>query len=385
MKKTLSILLTILMVFSVMPVVASAIDAAYEIGYGETLTVTAAAYGAEEGVYVKFVPEKDGRYILKAESDELDTLCYLYDSDLEFLQGADDENGIDFSLVYDFIAGETYYFEISTYSDQPEEFKITLVCGHIYEDGTCTVCGTVCDHTETDFLGYCPCGDVFLGVDIADGDELEHDDAAFNNESGWYRFVPEESGAFCLESFTDPDDVGDAVCELYGANGEWLHVNDDQDESYDFRLIYNFEAGETYYFEVSSYYEDAVFTIKLNRATHTADDGSEHYVEYVAETESNCIEHGYTEGLYCPDCDEYVWGHEEKELSLIHNDFDWDDICDDCGEEIVYEEIPDEEVPDDDGNDSGDGETPISFFQYLISMLMDFFNHIITFLVSLFN
>ncbi len=373
MKKTLSILLTILMVFSVMSVAASAIEADNEIKLDETLTVTAPAHQAEKGAFVKFIPEIDGRYVLKAESDELDTLCYLYDSTLEHLEMADDENGMDFILKYDFIAGETYYFEVYTYSDQPEEFRISLICGHTYDDSICTVCGNECYHSGMVDLGYCPCGDFYLGVDIADGDELEHDDDAFNNEAGWYRFVPEESGAFCLESFTDPDKVGDSVCSLYDENGEWLHDNDDHDESFDFKLIYNFEAGETYYFEVRSYYEDAVFTIKLNRATHTADDGSVHFVEYIAGTESNCIEHGYTEGLYCPDCDEYVWGHEEKELSEMHSDFDWDDICDDCCENLGYAVDPD------------DGETPANFFQYIISLFMNFINRIISFFTGLFK
>ena len=64
-------------------------------------------------------------------------------------------------------------------------------------------------------------------------------------------------------------------------------------------------------------------------AVHTADDGSEHDLEYVEETESTRIEHGYTEGLYCSECDEYTWGHEEREISDWH--WDWDDngICDD--------------------------------------------------------
>lgn len=357
----------------------------YKIQYGETITVSAPNYDSDEFAYIKFVPEKDGKYILESDADEdIDPICELYDSDMAYLDGNDDCHGLNFCMEYDFTAGETYYFAVAAYY-QEAEYDVTLVCGHTYEDGTCTVCGNICDHTKADFLGFCLCGEVFFGADIADGDKLEHDTAAFINEAGWYRFVPEESGVYYIESFTEPDVSGDALCDLYDANGEWLKSNDDNEESLDFRLIYNFEAGETYYFEVKNYDADVVFNIKLSRATHTADDGSEHSLEFVAETESDCIEHGYTEGLYCPDCDEYIWGHEEKELSEIHIDDDWDDICDVCGEEIVYEEIPDEEEPDDDGNDGGEGETPINFFRYIISMIMDFFNRIISFLTSLFK
>ncbi len=383
MKKTLSILLTILMVFSVMSVTASAIEADYEIRCGETMTVTAASYESEKNVYIKFTPEKDGRYILKSETDDLDPYCGLYDSTLENLVNADDENGVDFILEYVFTAGETYYFKINTYSEQTEEIRISLVCGHMYEDGVCLTCGIVCYHSEIKSLGYCLCGDVFLGVDIADGDELEHDAAEHNNEAGWYRFVPEESGAFYIESFSDPDANGDAICDLYDANGEWLHYNDDKEEDLNFKLIYNFEAGETYYFEVQNYYEDAVFTFKLNRANHIADDGSVHYVEYVAETDSDCKEHGYSEGFYCSDCDEYVWGHEEKELSILHFDYDEDGICDKCGINMAGVEYPDEE-PDVEACDKC-GEVHTNFFQRLICAIRDFFNRIISFFTGLFN
>ena len=40
--------------------------------------------------------------------------------------------------------------------------------------------------------------------------------------------------------------------------------------------------------------------------------------EITEETYSNCTEHGYTEGVYCIGCEEYVSGHEEKELDKIN-------------------------------------------------------------------
>lgn len=49
----------------------------------------------------------------------------------------------------------------------------------------------------------------------------------------------------------------------------------------------------------------------------------------------------------------------------------------------VEPEIPEE--PGNDGDDSGDSETPINFFQYIINMIIDFFNRIINFFVSLFK
>lgn len=367
MKKTFSILLTILMAFSVMSVAASAIETEYEIRVDETITVSAPNFDTGEFCYIKFVPETDGKFVIKSYAGEdIDPFCDIYDADMAFRTSNDDLNGLNFCLEYDFIAGETYYFAVAVYS-QEAEFEVSLVCGHTYKDGICTVCENVCDHSEIDYFGYCPCEKVFLGIDLTDGDELEHDAAAFNNESQWYRFVPEESGAFCFESFTDPDVFGDSDCELYAENGESLHSSYYKDESDNFKLVYNFEEGKTYYFDVRYYAEDTVFTLKFNRAVHTTDDGSVHYAEYVEKTESDCMKHGYNEGLYCPDCDEYIWGHEEREISEIHPDFDWDDICDDCGTNLA------------------DDETPTNFFQYIISLFMNFFNRIISFFVSLFK
>lgn len=41
-------------------------------------------------------------------------------------------------------------------------------------------------------------------------------------------------------------------------------------------------------------------------------------------------------GLYWVECDEYIRGHEEKELSDLHYDDDEDGLCDECSAEIDY-------------------------------------------------
>lgn len=343
MKKTnklLSIILTILTVISLMTVAASAFEADYNIELYEKITVKVPSFDEEEPVYVKFVPEETGKYVLTSYAEnDIDPFCELYiEGSDDMLDSSDDENGLNFRLVYEFTAGETYYFALRVYADNSEEVDIALECGHAYSDGICSVCGNECDHTETADLGFCPCGDKYLGTDLADGDELEYDAAEHNNESAWYRFIPEESGVYCFESFSEIE-ASDPKCCVYDADGNIIKINDDINTEkviYDFKLIYDFEAGTTYYFEVYNLYEDGKNGLKFSRATHTADDGSVHDLELIEETESTCIEHGYTEGLYCPDCDEYFYGHEEIELSEYHPDYDWDDICDDCGEAIVY-------------------------------------------------
>ena len=48
----------------------------------------------------------------------------------------------------------------------------------------------------------------------------------------------------------------------------------------------------------------------------TAADPANHvHTEDVAETDPTCTEHGYTAGVYCNDCEQFISGHEEKDLA----------------------------------------------------------------------
>ncbi len=304
----------------------------YEINYGETLTVT--AQSGNEGIYVKFTPRKTSKYIFKTESDEVDTALRLFDSGFEEIYGDyqdDTEESYDFRLEYEFEAGKIYYLNIYTYSDNAETFELIVECGHNFEDDVCTVCGEACDHSEIGFLGYCLCEYKFLGEDIKDSDEFELENEAAS-EIFWFRFTPATSSFYSLKSFTenaDPD------CCLYDATGEWLADSFDE-IGLDFDLIYYFEAGESYYFDVHNYSSEGSFTVALNRIIHTG----EHDLEKVEGTYSNCTEHGYTDGLYCNECDEFVYGHEELPLDEeYHVDDNCDDVCDLCGESLICEHI----------------------------------------------
>ena len=306
----------------------------YEIGYGDTITVTVES---DSGVYIKFVPEKTGKYIFRTESDGVDTGAYLINSNGEEVFGEymdDTEDGLDFILEYEFEAGEEYYLNVFLHSAEPETFNLILECGHSYEDGTCVICGKTCEHIESDFLGYCPCGEVFLGKDINDGDEFELETKS-SNDIFWFKFTPEVSG---LYSFKSVSEYADPDCFLYDADGEWIKESYDVDAS-DFNLIYCFDAGETYYFDAHNCYDDGTFKVALNRVVHVADDGSEHKdIELVEETYSNCTEHGYTEGIYCNSCEEFIWGHEELPLDEgYHIDDNGDEVCDLCGKENIYD------------------------------------------------
>ena len=308
-------------------------EADCEIGYGEKLGVTVEP---EDTCCVKFVPEKSGKYVIRAESDEVDTAACLYDSNGEELFGEywdDTDGGYDFRLEYEFEAGKEYYLNVYTYSENAEAFDLIIECGHSYEDGACVVCGGICSHTEADFLGYCLCGELFIGKDIKDGDEFELVSES-SDDIFWFRFTPGVSGTY---SFKSVSEEADPDCFLYDAAGEQIGESYDV-SGMDFDLVYCFEAGETYYFDAHNCYEEGSFKVTLNRLTHTADDGSVHTdIESVDETYSNCTEHGYTNGLYCNECEEFISGHEEKELDKgNHIDDDFDETCDLCGKENIH-------------------------------------------------
>ena len=339
MKKILSIILSVAMVLSMFSVAFAQEDETeifydYEIKYGETITIEA---GPETPAIIKFVPEEDMKYVFSATSDEMDTYCFLYKNSMdEFVMLADNENDLDFVLKYKFEAGEEYYFEVYICSEDISEFEINLECGHKFEESKCTVCGNECDHSEIEIFGTCPCGAVFLGTEIEVGKEYEVK-ATDSEQIFWFKFIPEESGAYSFKSITQSD-YADPDCLLYDSNSNEPLSGSYDVVNMDFDLIYNFEAGETYYFDVHNCFGEGAFKVVISFLTHTADDGSVHASEFVEGTDSNCTEHGYTDGLYCEICDKFVLGHEERELNpFYHIDEDFNAECDRCGEYMGVE------------------------------------------------
>jgi len=311
----------------------------FEIDYGEEITITD---DTEDGVYIRFVPEKTGKYIFRAESDGLDTGASVTDSNgvdvsVDYTDDIDFGNGnLDFILMCECKAGKTYYLNVFAFEGSFENVKLFAECGHNYEDDVCTVCGNECDHNEADFLGFCPCGKVYNGTDIYDSDELSIENKN-NNDIYWHRFIPDVSGYYSFRSVSegmDPD------CILYDASGEWISDSFDIRDM-DFDLLHYFEAGETYYFEVYNCSGEGTFSVSLNRIVHNADDGSEHTdLELLDKKYSNCTEHGHVNGIYCNECEKIIYGGEELPLDPdYHVDDDYNDICDLCGESLVCEHI----------------------------------------------
>ena len=341
MKKFLSVILAVLMLVSALSVSASAAQA-NEISYGETVTVKAST----QPKYLKFVPEISGKYVLRSVAEHVDPVGELFVEDSEVPIAYSDDCGRDeynFVLEYDFEAGKAYYFYYYVYEVLAEEteFDIVLECGHTYEDGECIICEKVCGHDEIGFLGFCGCGKEFLGKELTDGFSLEYSEVT---DSMWFRFVADKSGYFLLGS-DSADEESDPECILYDSNGEPVAENYDSD-GLDFRLYAHLEEGETYFYEVYPYGDSLSGEISFSYLVHTADDGSVHPVDYVEAVYATCSDVGYSDGLFCPECDEYVSGHEELELDAYnHTDENLDFVCDDCGEVIFCTHICHSPIP----------------------------------------
>ncbi len=366
-KKILAIILSFVMLVSVLSVSASAadaFDADYEIGFGEKISISVPYYDEGYCTFVKFVPDETRELVFKslADSDVSDPYCELYSADGEFLWSADDDVFLNFELTYEFIQGETYYFAIADYMSD-SVVDVTLECKHFYADDTCLFCGYVCDHaTEGRFAGICECGSAFGGIILEPGEET----VTYEGADLYYKFVPEEDGIYVVKSNAGED--ADPYCELYSADCEFLDSADDSAEDYNFTLFYEFTAGEVYYFLIYDYNETAEWKMTLEKAVHTTEDNEEHILVISEEVVGTCQEMSYSKGLYCPECDIYVEGHEELGY-FDHEDFDWDNLCDFCGENL-YEDVV---VPD-------FGE----FLDFIIRTI-EFFENVLFTLLSLFG
>lgn len=74
-----------------------------------------------------FTPEASGTYRFYSYNNSGDTYVILYDADMNELRTNDDGgNGVNFSISYDFVAGETYYYSAGMLSRGSGNFYVAL-------------------------------------------------------------------------------------------------------------------------------------------------------------------------------------------------------------------------------------------------------------------
>lgn len=333
-KKLISITLSILLVFSlfVLPVSAEDLfDDTVELALGEKITINFTDDVWEK--YIKFVADKTMTVSVSSETtDEKDPYCMVYDADGVDIASADDsDTGYDFICKFEVTEGETYYILVAVYNFATATTVVSLDCGHTYTDGICDDCGEECTHDVLNAFGECECGQYFDGEDLVMG---ENSFAFEDTEVKIYRFVPEEEGIYILRSESAETDP---YCYLYDDTTFFPNVFDDSADDYNFVLFYFMEKGESYFFEIGDYYDDAEWTGTFEKLSH-GDDSGEHEFYFTDIYAGTCQEIVYGAGVYCEDCEEYLMGHEELGYGY-HEDTDFDSYCDYCGIQL-YEESP---------------------------------------------
>lgn len=207
-----------------------------EIKSGDTKSVCEETSNKE--IYYKFTPTESGLYKLSSDcgngnSDVIDPIVILYDKALNFITYDDNSNGTcDFELVFNAIAGETYYIVVYCRKDSAK-FDFTL---------------------ESLTVGELKLGEN-QNVNIQ------------SSKNTHYKFTPAETGCYVATSDcgNDVNDI-DPYVYLYDENFEQLDSNDDRDEEdYEFELAYELEAGKTYYYEVNAQYDDVQFKFSIQK------------------------------------------------------------------------------------------------------------------------
>ena len=194
----------------------------------------------------------------------------------------------------------------------------------------------------------------------------------YENIVALVKFVPEVSGIYSFGSISDG--YNNTYGYLYDADMNFLESDDDSGNDLNFRIDYWLNAGETYYFKITSFYEEIDVVFALEPSVHTTEDGDEHALEYKTETVGTCLEYLFYEGMYCEDCGEYIIGGKPMPREGSHYDDDIDGYCDYCGEEYVEDGNDDFEDDDTDGGIFQFFYNIIlyikAFFQILFSILM---------------
>lgn len=377
MKKFLAVILSVLMILSVSSMASGLeLEADYVIEAYETITVTASV---SNNPVIKFVPEESVSLIVASFAEEVDPYCDIESGDGLISMSIDDSSGYvyNFREFFDFEAGIEYYITIRTYSEEDASFDVALLCNHDFVDETCVLCEAVCDHdAEGTKFSTCACGKVSDCKKITLGETVN--DTFNGNEPIYVCFTPDEDVTAIFYSETDLDVKG----TIFDKRGNYIIEDDDFASSYNFCIIYEFEAGETYFLEVLTYYESADIKFTLDYAVHTADDGEKHDLTYIEESWGNCSELAFSEALYCAECDEYIAGHDDNGYGFCCDD-DWDDYCDYCGE-YTYEEDPDVNHDDDTDTDADEeAENALLTKVYNIFMIfVEFFLETLSVLLS---
>ena len=211
-----------------------------------------------------------------------------------------------------------------------------LICGnkvtesidkiaHTYDDDCdeyCNVCNASrpVSHTDNDDNGLCDlCGAQVYFIKSGQSKVFN----ANGQEMIYLTFIPEDSGIYTFSSSADKNTYG-CICD------ENKNTIKSGYGYYDFNIQYTFTEGVTYYlgFRYSSSGSSGDITVSLvcNQLSCKHTDVTEY-----PESPATCKETGYTAGVYCNICEQWVSGHEFIPLTAHTYDDACDPTCNVCG------------------------------------------------------
>lgn len=216
-KKVIAVLLCAILVMTALPMVSVGAQVSTELKLNQAVDVSE----FNEGVEFSFTPAESGLYEFYSTGD-CDPYVNLFDSDGEFISGADDENDFNFDLRVYLNKGETYYFEVGTYDTY--DFVVEL----IKLDCEKLECGMANEVTVTDKFAT-------------------------------YYFTPQTSGFYNFYSLGDVD----TWANLFDCSYQYLCGSDDGGDGHNFSLSVYLEAGERYFIEIDAYTENGSETFDV--------------------------------------------------------------------------------------------------------------------------
>ena len=229
-KKSLAVVLTVVMLFSVLSVTAFATDEVSDypaITLGQEQVVNIETKGDEK--FFVYIPEKTGGYIFESFAEKpKDTFGTVYNSNMKRLF-SNDEDGIDsnFRIMIKLTAGETYYFSVRFYDDELGEipFKLSSIDSSVLE--------------------------------LKKEAEVE---IATQGQETYFEYTPTVTETYIFKSISNNIDT---VATVYNSNFSVIAYNDDSAMDNNFYVEVTLKAGETYYFAVSLYNSSSILNFSV--------------------------------------------------------------------------------------------------------------------------
>ena len=191
---------------------------------------------------------------------------------------------------------------------------------HVFDnecDTVCNICGftRIAPHKDDNNDGICDlCNENYNGISAG-----QTKNVAVNSSSATLlAFVPKDTGTYTFYTNNSSRFYG----YIYDDNMNTVNSTN----GYGFSLSGSFVEGKTYYLGIKYYFSGDSGNVNVSlRCDYIA---CKHlHTEERAGVAASCIKSGYTAGVYCTDCNNWIEGHEYVDVT----EHTFDDACDkDC-------------------------------------------------------